>query len=308
MSTATSRNGTGDPCTRSSWDDPILAAGEHDDEEAAAAISTVGGSVWYLEENNGQPQQQQPKWELTWPIWHMLPRMERRALAQKHGYKTIGEFEEFMILQRAVGDSSSGDATYDNQHLYVPPTKEMDSKETAAIARTAASASLKSSPNEEFDNDDNSVDHDPDDNDDYIVSLENMALSSTSPSTLEELYERGGKILMLPDDLLHRICSYLPVDTYARLALVSPLWKSFTRTEATYKRLCERLYLNQCRQRRALHVSRFNHSYRTMLEKRPRVRAGGGVYVMKYARVRKIQRDMWTEVCTYTTLHSSRYA
>lgn len=33
-------------------------------------------------------------WELTWPIWHMLPRDERKALANKHGYKTIGAFEE----------------------------------------------------------------------------------------------------------------------------------------------------------------------------------------------------------------------
>ena len=33
-------------------------------------------------------------WELTWPIWHMLPRDERKELANKHGYKSIGEFEE----------------------------------------------------------------------------------------------------------------------------------------------------------------------------------------------------------------------
>lgn len=33
-------------------------------------------------------------WQLTWPIWHMLPRDERKELANNHGYKTIGEFEE----------------------------------------------------------------------------------------------------------------------------------------------------------------------------------------------------------------------
>ena len=37
---------------------------------------------------------QEEGWQLTWPIWHMLPRDERKELANKHGYKTIGEFEE----------------------------------------------------------------------------------------------------------------------------------------------------------------------------------------------------------------------
>jgi hypothetical protein len=44
-------------------------------------------------------------WELTWPIWHMLPRNERRAIATQHGMKSIGEFEEYMSLSRAVDDS-----------------------------------------------------------------------------------------------------------------------------------------------------------------------------------------------------------
>jgi hypothetical protein len=35
-------------------------------------------------------------WALTWPIWHMLSRQERKDIAQQHGYKTIGEFEEHM--------------------------------------------------------------------------------------------------------------------------------------------------------------------------------------------------------------------
>lgn len=39
-------------------------------------------------------QKEDEGWELTWPIWHMLPRDERKELANKHGYKSIGEFEE----------------------------------------------------------------------------------------------------------------------------------------------------------------------------------------------------------------------
>lgn len=230
---------------------------------------TAGDAVWFREEE---------RWELTWPIWHMLPREERRSLAHKHGYTTIGEFEEFMILQRAVGDSAH--VPYENRLLYESsqnrPDVQLDKKSAAAKQVDA-------------DDDDGSVD------DDLDEEIENSRIASSDELPTEELTKRGGKILILPDDMLHRVFDWLPVDTYAVLALVSPHWKSFTRTEAVYKRLCERLYLNQS-MRRALHVSRFGNSYRTMLEKRPRVRAGGGVYVMKYARVRKIQRDMWTEV------------
>jgi len=102
-------------------------------------------------------------------------------------------------------------------------------------------------------------------------------------------------ILLLPEDLIHKLLEWLPVDVYATLALVSPHWKYLTRTESVYKRLCERCYLNQSK-RRVLNASRFGQSYRTMLETRPRVRAGGGLYVMKYLTIKKVQRDMWTEV------------
>jgi F-box protein 9 len=235
----------------------------------------LSDEVWFREEE---------RWELTWPIWHMLPREERRSLAHKHGYKTIGEFEEFMSLQRAVEDSSAT-LPYENRLLYnEDPTRTLSSS-ADECSKQISSLSINEPHPEDDDDDEQSVDVDSDE----ANKLESQDLP------IEELLQRGGRILILPDDMLHRIFSYLPVDTYATLALVSPHWKSFTRTEATYKRLCERLYLKQC-QRRTLHVSRFGNSYRTMLEKRPRVRAGGGVYVMKYARVRKIQRDMWTEV------------
>ena len=115
---------------------------------------------------------------------------------------------------------------------------------------------------------------------------------------MDEWVQLGGRVLQLHDELIHHVFSWLPVDTYGTLALVSPHWKHVTRTESVYKRLCERLYLNQSK-RRQLHVSRFGNSYRTMLEQRPRVRAAGGCYVLRYSHVKKIQRDMWTEVRSY---------
>lgn len=209
------------------------------------------------------------EWELTWPIWHMLPRHERKELAERYGFSKIGEFEEWMSLQQAERETDL--QPYDSTLGYV--------HEEEAKIRTA----LKDE--EDFESDNEILDE----------KIEYEQKSVAEQLNEADLQLMGGKILMLPEDMLHRIFDFLPVDAYAALALVSPHWKSFTRTEAVYKRLCERLYLNQSK-RRALHVSRFGNSYRTMLEKRPRVRAGGGVYVMKHSRVKPVQRDMWTEV------------
>lgn len=238
--------------------------------------------------------QEEERWELTWPIWHMLSRNDRRNLAHKHGFKTIGEFEEYMTLQRAVGDSSSSaKEPYDNELLYA--NVEDDGCE---VVEAKSQRAQKAGDDDDCKPAAVTEDDEYDSSDEQQlleeeIESEQMAAADKLPTN--ELLAVGGKILMLPDEMLHRVFDWLPVDAYGALALVSPHWKSFTRTEAVYKRLCERLYLNQSK-RRALHVSRFGNSYRTMLEKRPRVRAGGGVYVMKYTKVKPIQRDMWTEV------------
>lgn len=244
-------------------------------DEAAKAVEHDGQDeqqeVWFREDE---------RWELTWPIWHMLPRAERKTLALKHGYKTIGEFEEYMTLQRAVGDSTEA-SPYSNNLVYpsdVPHMREENQADPRGPVRDDAEADDASSADEDLEEE-----------------IESELEGAIDRLPTIELLRVGGRILALPDEMLHRVFEWLPVDAYATLALVSPHWKSFTRTEHVYRRLCERLYLNQSK-RRALHVSRFGNSYRTMLERRPRVRAGGGAYVMKYSRVKPIQRDMWTEV------------
>jgi hypothetical protein len=254
-------------------DDPVEVHTEQDVKEEAPSENQEQA------DENGSSSEQviwyDDDWELTWPIWHMLPRMERKQLASKHGFQTIGAFEEYMSLQRAlVGETQD---PYENS-LFYPTSNNEQSKEETPLAR----AQEEEEEEEEEEEDD--------------ASETNLADEQIQDgrTTTEELIELGGLILLCPDELINRIFSWMPVDSYATLALVSPHWKSFTRTEATYKRLCSRLYLNQSK-RRALHVSRFG-SYRAMLEKRPRVRAGNGVYVMKYSRIIPIQRDMWTEV------------
>lgn len=231
-------------------------------------------------------------WELTWPIWHMLPREERKTLAIKHGYKTIGEFEEYMSLQQTLDDTTSKKQIYPNELIY-PRTK----KETKVSIKSDES----NTQDEKDDDDDNDDDSSVEDENDKEIDRQ----ISRTDEDLSELIKLGGQILMLHDEILHQVFSWLPVDNYGTLALVSPHWRHLTRTESVYKRLCERLYLNQSK-RRQLHVSRFG-SYLKMLEQRPRVRAAGGCYVLKYSHVKKIQRDMWTEIPVGAILETVYY-
>ena len=235
-------------------------------------------------------------WTLTWPIWHMLPRQERKELAQKHGYRTIGEFEEYMSLQQAVGDASTDNVLpYENQLIYGASVLSIDKQNANIPANSGSKRDIG-----DDDEDENSAANEQQLHHDM---LQDEYSCCTSAASNDERCLRGGALLMLPEETLHRIFDFLPVDSYATLALVSPHWKNFTRTESVYKRLCERLYLNQS-QRRTLHVSRFGNSYRLMLERRPRVKACGGLYVLKYAKVKKIERNMWTDVssvpCPYS--------
>jgi F-box protein 9 len=219
-------------------------------------------------------------WALTWPIWHMLSRQERKDIAQQHGYKTIGEFEEHMILQRAVDDSSAfSSVPYENRLIY--PNERQSDKERAGAAVIAAMADV-----EQEGQDDQKNGNDDEEEEEAAAELAEHQLAQEHDGNQirlqkgvedEEILRLGGRILILPEEMLHRVFAYLPVDAYATLARVSPHWQSFTRTETVYKKLCERLYLNQSK-RRALFVSRFNNSYRQMLERRPRVKAGGGAY------------------------------
>ena len=218
----------------------------------------------------------QDGWALTWPIWHLLPLQERKQLAHDHGYKTIGEFEEYMSLHRAMDDSETvASRPYPNHLAYPSTTNENHEEEQHGKTHDV-------------------VEDDEDSECDYPQIVETQT-TGAADLPYEELIKVGGRILMLHDEILHQIFAWLPVDAYATLARVSPHWKHLTRTEAVYRRLCERLYLNQSK-RRQLDVSRFGGSYRTMLEQRPRVKAAGGVYVLKYSQIKHIQRDMWTEV------------
>ena len=215
---------------------------------------------------------------LTWGIWGHLSRDEQKTIALQHGLKSIGDFEEFVSLKQAVDDSEY--SMVDAESSPINPPGVHKEKELAIVE-------------EENDDEDDDDDDDDDGDDDPLNNEIEESIASTNKIPFEELLLVGGKILVLPAEILHRIFSWLPVDTYGTMALVSTHWKFFTRTEAVYKRLCERLYLNQSK-RRQLHVNRFDGSYRRMLEIRPRVRAAGGCYVMKYSQIKKIERTMWT--------------
>ena len=323
---------------------PLAASdgGGHDDGngDGTALPGTSDPSPIYLTSDAGA------SWELTWPIWHLLSHAERKDIATRYGYSSIGEFEEYMTLTRAVGAttlsgdsalaSSLGAATtppYDNAIMYdaeadprfygLPTVAERSVDDPVFVGGGAVEGGAVEGGGGDrkvstavTDDDDSSVASSYSEGEDGggPIDVAGGGQGSQTPGVDNEVAEQwqsgkletGGFFILLPDEVNRRVLGYLDVDTYGVAALVSPYWRAFTRTEVVYKELCERCYLNQSK-RKALHVSRFGGSYRTMLVTRPRVRTGSGLYVLKYSQVKKIQRDMWTEIPVGAILESVYY-
>jgi len=223
-------------------------------------------------------------WELTWPIWHLLPHRERQRIASSHGMR-IGEFEEFVSLQTAVDDS-------------LPETGP-----SVEVTNTVSTPSSNWVTDAEEDDEDDVGEASSSD-----VIVERLLATSRSTQVEEpcsDLVKEGGFILMLPDELVHRVFDYLDVHMYALCAKVHRTWNSFTRTESTYRRICERSYLHQSKHK-VLNIQRWK-TFHNMLCGRPRLRTGGGLYVLKYSHIKKIQRDMWTEVPVGAILETTYY-
>ena len=68
--------------------------------DSAASSSDDPSPIYLVNENTGA------SWELTWPIWHLLGHSERKEIANRYGYKSIGEFEEYMTLSKATSASA----------------------------------------------------------------------------------------------------------------------------------------------------------------------------------------------------------
>ena len=264
-----------------------------------------------LEQNSAhitiETSQTKSEWELTWPIWHMLPRDERKAIALKHGMKTIGEFEEYMSLHKAeavsaamststsgasgtTGRAYSNAATYSNDSQTNNDVAEIEKKfESLEMKENDQKIPALKSDNDSSDNEEEEEELEEEENFHEEIKQDRESLS------YEELIEQGGQMLRLPIELHQKILSYLEVDYYSLCALVHPTWSSFTRTEQSYQIICKRLYLKQSKFKK-LRVHKFQNSYHKMLMTRPRVRTGTGFYILKYKKVKKIQRDMWTEI------------
>jgi F-box protein 9 len=268
-------------------------------------------------------------WELTWPIWHMLPVSERKSIAKENGFKSIGEFEESVILSRALNENEQSEGpggqsqlqggrnqnqqqqqqqqqpqAYTSDQLYELENRPQNFGLPILVERSDTHPPKDRDGNN--DNDDNYDSSSDDDDDDCVIHETTLSIQDNKTYSAEEI-ENGGLMLLLPTDLIiHFILPFLSMDQYATCALVSPHWKNFTRTEAVYKELCKRCYLQQSK-RKTLHVHRFNGSYHTMLNSRFRVKTGCGFYVLKCRKIKKIQRDMWTEIPVGVTLESTYY-
>lgn len=256
------------------------------------------------------------RWELTWPIWHLLPRDERRQIVAQYGMKSIGEFEEFMTLSRAMDESelqqvqSTSDSAAAVEGAEMTPLEAVTSDMPAGVAQEESwhPPFVKQLLEDEDDDESDSEQQEgsaPNESTETSPAVESETIAIDLDKHME-MIEQGGLMLLIPDEILEKCFAYLPVDNFANLALVSPHWKRFTRNDAVYKTLCERVYLIQSK-RKALNVAKFGNSYRRMLEVRPRVRTGGGLYVLKYQKVIQIQRDMWTEIPVGAVLESIYY-
>ena len=253
-------------------------------------------------------------WELTWPIWHMLPNWERKEIASKNGFRTIGDFEEEVILSRILTEgegsgagSGAGSGDYPNAS-----GNEMDHHN--------GNHNHDRPELVDAENKGDKITLEQEDDDESVSSVEDefqlLTLANTDNEHLKEIQtetdpytnvEEGGLMVLLPDELvLHHIFPFLSTEYYAVCALVSPHWRGFTRSEIAYKEICKRCYLNQSK-RKALHVARFGGSYRNMLDKRSRVKTGCGLYALKCTKIKKIVRDMWTEVPPGAILESTYY-
>ena len=249
-------------------------------------------------------------------FWHMLPWMQRKEIAQRYGYQKIGDFEEYMTMQQAIQEEQEQAARNSNRAVTSsrmrnndPYSNELaypeliggenvkgDNRKPAAATATASAQEQEEEMDSETEQDEENNNNELDDNNSENNENEDEANSDSL-------------LLTFPDEILHKIFSFLPVTLFAtKLAYVTahPHWKRLTRSEHTMKILCERVYLQQAKKKQ-LRIAKFFQSYRYMLYSRPRVQAGGGVYVLRFGRVKPIQRDMWTEVPVGAILETVYY-
>lgn len=155
------------------------------------------------------------EWELTWPIWHLLPWAERKQIAIDAGMKSIGEFEEFMILHRTETVSNAYNVSvsqpYSNQSIYVydnEDEKEHAEDEHESSYKKNGDIDLESDDDEEIDNGGKHEQSEPE-----------VVLNPELPSEAD--LELGGLIVqVLPEEILHGILSFLDVEYYSLCALV----------------------------------------------------------------------------------------
>eukprot|EP00532_Pseudo-nitzschia_australis_P013453 CAMPEP_0168205702 /NCGR_PEP_ID=MMETSP0140_2-20121125/524_1 /TAXON_ID=44445 /ORGANISM="Pseudo-nitzschia australis, Strain 10249 10 AB" /LENGTH=365 /DNA_ID=CAMNT_0008131747 /DNA_START=174 /DNA_END=1269 /DNA_ORIENTATION=- len=234
-------------------------------------------------------------WQLTWGIWHRLPRDEQKKIAIQHGLKSIGEFEEFVSLQQAVDDS---------EYSMVEVAKDPSSG-TTTYSRSAASSTndlLNNNNTDQTEKIEGDEQEESDDDDDHNL-LENECAESETELSEEELMMFGGKILILPSEILHQIFAWLPADAYGTLAL-AVLIGSFSREQKPYINDSARGCIS-------IRVSDGNCMFLVLedpIEECLKHAQGfGPPAILKYSKFRKVERDMWCEIPIGAVLETVYY-
>ena len=222
-------------------------------------------------------------WELTWPIWHMLSLHEKKEIASRRGM-TIGAFEEEMYLRQATDLSGQQEA---EAHRYIS-TFMVSNGEVENVDAGEEEGKIGDEDDEEEEEEEES---------EQESGSENKIKDGSEHARLTEeevAMGHGGRICLLPDEILYRIMTLIDMDSFGICAMVSPHWSFFSSSDGmAFKLLCERSYLKQSK-KKILNLQRWK-TYRNMFIHRPRVRLNG-VYVLKYKHIKRIQRDMFTEI------------
>jgi F-box protein 9 len=232
------------------------------------------------------------EWQLTWPIWHLLPHVERKRIASDYGM-SVGQFEEFASLQEAMGHSlPTCKAAMGVNHPTSSDSLTHKAPRAVFIKEDQAEGGgndISPSPLLPSTLESNAKTYD------CMILIDNET-NRTKKTTNSNTTQSSLLLTMIPEDLIHKILAFLTVDTYGVCRRVCSLLEQMTTKEVSYKIRCERIYSNQTRSRGVMRMERWNYSYRNMWRNRPRVLTGGGLYLLKYSHIKPIQRDMWTEV------------
>lgn len=196
-------------------------------------------------------------------LWHIMTLEEKRKAAHSLGLR-ISDWETMQSLNAALQESEY--SVFSEKNAFMSCGEKLGRRKQESVKES----------------------------DDYESEEETVALVPFFETECKEEVD-GEKysdlICSLPNCVHITICQFLDSDSICYSSLVSPHWH-FLRDEELYKDLCKRTYLVQSK-KKTLNPNKWK-GWKNMYKWRPRVRTNG-FYMMRKAKIRNPQLDMWTK-------------